>query len=508
MAPEVFAGSYDERADCWSLGVVAYEVLFGYRPFNDSCIARIEEMVRNWDRYLLLPSDAAEAPATFVRELLAERSVRLSSAAASKHDWLKVKGSCQPEGGTPGDRQQTRRSIDFESSVDQEASLSPAKPQQLDRRAFQDSSGIHFRSSNCQPDRRLPRTTGLFCSDRRNDEVEHLASIRRSLSEWSQLWDLPPIAAAQERRSCQDDGIHKDPTNAHAAAAAGAAAASAVAAAAAKIQGSAASSSPSPDAGLSARIVVGDTEHAFNQSASAMSPRRIGALPSFGPSSTADVDEGGEHFSYLRRVHARNLELCKSAAEAAALASSSIQPTRCHSHIREAVGCNSHFASSSSASAVSTDRLATGSDDDVLLHLRGAQAKTKELLRRLSAPAAAESVESDAGEGNSCMRRSVPTATTEGWPEDSPARQFEDAVADYSSQTSAAASPQSPESPNSWLVGHKRRTESLLSSLKFAAEHLESGRTADDGEDWSAPPKSLTATESPRSSVPWVLAGW
>ncbi|OLP95360.1 Citron Rho-interacting kinase [Symbiodinium microadriaticum] len=63
MAPEVFQGAYGELADIWSVGVITYEALYGYRPFNDANIDRVEEMVRNWQRYLLFPFDATELPA-------------------------------------------------------------------------------------------------------------------------------------------------------------------------------------------------------------------------------------------------------------------------------------------------------------------------------------------------------------------------------------------------------------------------------------------------------------
>merc|ERR1719387_1007379 len=34
MAPEVFEGSYDERADCWSVGVLVHELLPNYYAKN------------------------------------------------------------------------------------------------------------------------------------------------------------------------------------------------------------------------------------------------------------------------------------------------------------------------------------------------------------------------------------------------------------------------------------------------------------------------------------------
>lgn len=42
MAPEVLKGeAYSSRADIWSLGVVLYEMLFGYCPFQSNSIAKL-----------------------------------------------------------------------------------------------------------------------------------------------------------------------------------------------------------------------------------------------------------------------------------------------------------------------------------------------------------------------------------------------------------------------------------------------------------------------------------
>lgn len=42
MAPEILRGyEYSLKADIWSLGVVLYELLFGYCPFEEKTIAKL-----------------------------------------------------------------------------------------------------------------------------------------------------------------------------------------------------------------------------------------------------------------------------------------------------------------------------------------------------------------------------------------------------------------------------------------------------------------------------------
>lgn len=33
-APEMFKGSYNEKVDVWSCGIIAYEILHGHPPFT------------------------------------------------------------------------------------------------------------------------------------------------------------------------------------------------------------------------------------------------------------------------------------------------------------------------------------------------------------------------------------------------------------------------------------------------------------------------------------------
>ena len=42
MAPEILKGyDYNIKADIWSMGVLLFEMLFGYCPFEEKSIARL-----------------------------------------------------------------------------------------------------------------------------------------------------------------------------------------------------------------------------------------------------------------------------------------------------------------------------------------------------------------------------------------------------------------------------------------------------------------------------------
>eukprot|EP00747_Dinoflagellata_sp_TGD_P181551 gnl/TRDRNA2_/TRDRNA2_35425_c0_seq1.p1 gnl/TRDRNA2_/TRDRNA2_35425_c0~~gnl/TRDRNA2_/TRDRNA2_35425_c0_seq1.p1 ORF type:complete len:493 (-),score=54.01 gnl/TRDRNA2_/TRDRNA2_35425_c0_seq1:58-1455(-) len=168
MAPEVYEGSYDERADLWSLGVVAYELLFGYRPFNDACVDHVEEMVRNWQRYLVLPFDAEEAPSAFVRSLLSERRDRPSSWQASQHTWLTGSSSPSAKQGAA-----SVQPCPCPSPLPINAGTWTAPPREREYHAARE-------------------TTSAPSQDRCDgDPLKRLAGIRSSLQEWNAQWDAP-----------------------------------------------------------------------------------------------------------------------------------------------------------------------------------------------------------------------------------------------------------------------------------------------------------------------------
>ena len=49
MAPEILNSvNYDTKADVWSLGILFYEMLFGYPPFT--CTNLLAELIKNIEK--------------------------------------------------------------------------------------------------------------------------------------------------------------------------------------------------------------------------------------------------------------------------------------------------------------------------------------------------------------------------------------------------------------------------------------------------------------------------
>lgn len=242
MAPEVFEGAYDERADCWSVGVLTHELVFGYRPFNDPTLDGVEEMIRNWREYLVLPSGISDVTADFLKGLLAGCEERNTSAEAARHDWLRGNSGNKSRSmaASPPMKsrmaEQTRPSL---FSINGVSKMSTGAKDKVTSRKLSSPNGFSSSPNGFSPPRRPPwgagggggspertppsyktgSTSGLLApsSPRRrdtgsmqtspkksymmsstsqlddSDTVNRLIRMRRSLSEWGQNfgWSSP-----------------------------------------------------------------------------------------------------------------------------------------------------------------------------------------------------------------------------------------------------------------------------------------------------------------------------
>jgi calcium-dependent protein kinase len=108
-APEVFRECYDERCDMWSIGVVAYILLSGHRPFTALAVpgsAQSEKaaivtnilMARYHFNYFIFKTVSAQA-ISFIRKMFEPNyAVRCTSQAALSLPWLTKTG---PSARTP-----------------------------------------------------------------------------------------------------------------------------------------------------------------------------------------------------------------------------------------------------------------------------------------------------------------------------------------------------------------------------------------------------------------------
>ncbi|CAD8141750.1 unnamed protein product [Paramecium pentaurelia] len=98
VAPEVLNGSYDEKCDIWSLGVILYVLLCGYPPFFGHSEGEVLAKVRkgtyqfdsnDWSRVSMQAKDLIR------RMLFYDPSSRISASDAQQHSWIannKAKG--------------------------------------------------------------------------------------------------------------------------------------------------------------------------------------------------------------------------------------------------------------------------------------------------------------------------------------------------------------------------------------------------------------------------------
>ncbi|KAG0136877.1 kinase-like domain-containing protein [Tuber indicum] len=89
MAPEVVREqAYDARCDWWSLGVIIYEILFGYTPFDAESREESRIKVLNWSEHFALDPTAhlSQQMESLIRSLICEKEARLGSTAYRAND--------------------------------------------------------------------------------------------------------------------------------------------------------------------------------------------------------------------------------------------------------------------------------------------------------------------------------------------------------------------------------------------------------------------------------------
>lgn len=102
IAPEVLSGSYNEKCDVWSIGVVLYILLSGTPPFNGATDEDIMDAVRKGAYRLKSKStgnpiegvwdSVSESAKDLIRSMLEyDANKRISSADAYKHKWFEGK---------------------------------------------------------------------------------------------------------------------------------------------------------------------------------------------------------------------------------------------------------------------------------------------------------------------------------------------------------------------------------------------------------------------------------
>ena len=93
MSPEIIKGSYNEKCDIWSLGIMLYYLLCGYPPFvcaNESKL--IESIVES---KLTFPSEdwknISESAKDLIKKMLCSEKKRISAKEIMNHKWIKTK---------------------------------------------------------------------------------------------------------------------------------------------------------------------------------------------------------------------------------------------------------------------------------------------------------------------------------------------------------------------------------------------------------------------------------
>ena len=91
IAPEVILRKYNKSCDLWSVGVVAYTMLYGCPPFNGTTDDELYKSILRGHYYLPSCVELSTMSTSFVAKLLELSSKkRLSAPQALRHPWLEL----------------------------------------------------------------------------------------------------------------------------------------------------------------------------------------------------------------------------------------------------------------------------------------------------------------------------------------------------------------------------------------------------------------------------------
>jgi aurora kinase, other len=92
VSPEIVKGEdYDESTDCWALGVLSYELLFGVSPFGIRNEKDIDKVLWKEVRFGAEGEVSGEAKDFISRLLERNQRLRMKLGEAREHPWLKVR---------------------------------------------------------------------------------------------------------------------------------------------------------------------------------------------------------------------------------------------------------------------------------------------------------------------------------------------------------------------------------------------------------------------------------
>lgn len=174
IAPEIYLKQgYDEAVDWWSLGVIFYEMVFGYPPFYSNDLEGTSAKIVDWENYFYVPQDQVSPEAAdLLAQLICAKENRLQDVNSIKAhpffegiDWQELR-SC-PAPWVPELDSET--DIKYFDSLEETSSFYPPIPVHLKAKKI-DSNFVGFDYKRQNSDEsRLSSAIGLLVKTSRRD---------------------------------------------------------------------------------------------------------------------------------------------------------------------------------------------------------------------------------------------------------------------------------------------------------------------------------------------------